>query len=78
MKKPRARLLAEYLETELGWTVYDRKKRCPDCGRRVFDHDNADIYCSRCGGYLEYSLDNQLATEAELEDALHAIEEENI
>jgi len=78
MKKTRAQLLAEYLENVLGWNVYDRKKCCPDCGRRVFDNDNLDVYCSRCGGYLEYDIDGQLDTEYELEDALQAIEEENI
>jgi len=74
MNKPRAQILAEYLENELGWTVYERKKSCPDCGRRVFDNDNLDVYCGRCGGYLEYAIERQLDTEFELEIALELLD----
>ena len=76
MKKTRAQLLAEYLENILGWTIYDRKKVCPDCGRRVFDQENSDRHCGRCGGCLEYKIDNQLDTEYDIEEALQAIEKE--
>lgn len=74
MKKTRACILAEYLENELGWTVYNKKKCCPDCGRRVFDDNNLDVYCGRCGGLLEYTIDGQKDTEYELELALQQIE----
>ena len=74
MKKPRARILAEYLEDVLDWTIYDRNKSCPDCGRRVFKVNDENVYCGRCGGLLELAIDGQEDTEYELEIAIQQLE----
>lgn len=69
--KSRARLLAEYLEREFGYTIYHHRARCRVCNYTSTDSEHK--FCQRCGTKLTIK-DDRLAAEKELEQALKAIE----
>jgi ribosomal protein L37E len=46
----RARELAEYLETVLGWEVYEDRRDCYKCGEHTYGRDKN--FCSSCGSKL--------------------------
>ena len=45
----RAKRLAQYLEKNLGWTVYDDSRVCK-CGYSSYGRER--IYCAKCGEKL--------------------------
>lgn len=66
----RARRIAEYLEKECGWTVFDDSCKCIVCGAIGF----GDKFCRACGGKMK--KDKQNAALHELESAIaFALEE---
>lgn len=66
--KTRARRLAEYLESECGYTVYQDEKRCHACNHQTFG--DAAKFCEKCGTKLRRNLKFKEEAEAQLEEAL--------
>lgn len=64
----RAKRLADYLENELDWIVYDRRMGCGECGETTLGM-NAK-FCSSCGNPLEHREDVKERALEELEGAL--------
>lgn len=62
----RARRLAEYLEKNLGWIVYNEEKLCEKCMRHSLCYGD---YCCYCGGLLTIEKSRK-DIEAEIEEAL--------
>ena len=66
--KTRARRLAEILERDYDYTVYDRKMRCPKCDERNCYSDSK--FCHKCGTKLTWNKLWREGPEADLEEAL--------
>ena len=62
----RARRLAEYLEKELGWQVYDDVKKC-NCGETSYG--NRKFFCYSCGKKLP-KMKPRRETIEQLEEAI--------
>lgn len=70
-EKTRARRLAEYLESECGYTVYQDEKTCHACHHQTFG--DVAKFCEKCGTKLRRNLKFKEEAEAQLEEALRHI-----
>lgn len=49
----RAKRLGDYLTEKLGWTIWNEKKKCMNCGYVTYKDDR---YCGGCGKkYVKHS-----------------------
>ena len=68
----RAKRLAKYLETDLGWSVFSDKTICPTCGNACYGKK----YCSECGTKQVKPIKDRKETLDQIEQALiYALDE---